>query len=33
VAQGRKQVMLGPTVYVYDRSQYLVGSVDLPVVA
>jgi AraC-like DNA-binding protein len=32
VAQGRKQVMLGSTVYVYDRSQYLVVSVDLPVV-
>ena len=32
VAQGRKQVMLGQTVYVYDRSQYLVVSVDLPVV-
>jgi hypothetical protein len=24
---------LGQKVYVYDRSQYLVGSVDLPVVA
>lgn len=32
VAQGRKQVMLGETVYVYDRSQYLVVSVDLPIV-
>jgi AraC-like DNA-binding protein len=32
VAQGRKQVMVGRTVYVYDRSQYLVVSVDLPVV-
>jgi AraC-like DNA-binding protein len=33
VAQGRKQAMLGPTVYVYDRSQYLVISVDVPIVA
>ena len=32
ILQGRKQVMLGDRVYRYDRSQYLVVSVDLPVV-
>lgn len=32
IVQGRKQVMLGDRVYHYDRSQYLVVSVDLPVV-
>ena len=32
VVQGRKQVMLGDRVYHYDRSQYLVVSVDLPVI-
>ena len=32
VAQGRKQVMLGEDVYLYDRAQYLVVSVDLPIV-
>jgi AraC-like DNA-binding protein len=32
VAQGRKQVMLGEGVYVYDRTQYLVASVDLPII-
>jgi AraC-like DNA-binding protein len=32
IVQGRKQVMLGNQVYRYDRSQYLVVSVDLPVV-
>lgn len=31
VAQGRKQVMLGSTAYVYDAARYLVASVDLPV--
>ncbi|MGE7370340.1 AraC family transcriptional regulator N-terminal domain-containing protein [Neorhizobium sp. NPDC001467] len=31
VAQGRKQAMLGSQTYVYDRSRYLVASVDLPV--
>jgi len=30
VAQGRKQVVLGHLDYVYDGSQYLVASVDLP---
>ena len=33
VVQGRKQVVLGNETYVYDRSQYLAVSVDLPVVA
>lgn len=32
VAQGRKQVMVGQSVYTYDRAQYLVVSVDVPVV-
>ncbi len=32
VAQGRKQVMLAGEVYFYDAEQYLVVSVDLPVV-
>jgi AraC-like DNA-binding protein len=32
IVQGRKQVMLGSQVYRYDRSQYLVVSVDLPVI-
>ena len=32
VAQGRKQVMVGQSVYVYDSAKYLVVSVDVPVV-
>ena len=32
VVQGRKQLMLGDETYVYDCSQYLAVSVDLPVV-
>jgi len=32
VAQGRKRVILGDTVFVYDRDKYLVVSVDVPVV-
>ncbi len=32
VAQGRKHVMIGELVYVYDRAQYLVVSVDVPIV-
>jgi AraC-like DNA-binding protein len=31
VAQGRKQATLGSTAYVYDAANYLVASVDLPV--
>jgi len=33
VVQGRKKVTVGDVTYVYDRSQYLAVSVDLPVVA
>jgi AraC-like DNA-binding protein len=33
VVQGRKQVTLGDTTYLYDRSQYLAVSVELPVVS
>jgi AraC-like DNA-binding protein len=32
VVQGRKHVTLGDQTYVYDRSQYLTCSMDLPVV-
>lgn len=32
IAQGRKQVMLGSEIYRYDAAQYLVVSIDLPVV-
>jgi AraC-like DNA-binding protein len=32
VAQGRKQVMVGQSVYVYDPAKYLVVSVDVPLV-
>ena len=32
VAQGRKQVMVGPSVYAYDHAKYLVVSVDVPIV-
>jgi AraC-like DNA-binding protein len=32
VAQGRKEVMLADELYVYDPANYLVVSVDLPVV-
>lgn len=32
VAQGRKRVLLGDRVFLYDPSQYLVVSVDLPVI-
>lgn len=31
VAQGRKQAMLGSRTYVYDKSRYLIATVDLPV--
>ena len=31
VAQGRKRAMLGTTAYVYDAANYLIASVDLPV--
>ncbi len=32
VVQGRKQVTVGDETYIYDRSQYLAVSVDLPAV-
>jgi AraC-like DNA-binding protein len=32
VAQGRKQVMAGQSVHVYDSAKYLVVSVDVPVI-
>jgi AraC-like DNA-binding protein len=32
VAQGRKQVMVGQSLYVYDPAKYLVVSVDVPLV-
>lgn len=32
LAQGSKQVTLGEEHYVYDRSRYLVASVDMPVI-
>jgi AraC-like DNA-binding protein len=32
IGQGRKQVILGEDVYFYDTEQYLVVSVDLPVI-
>jgi AraC-like DNA-binding protein len=33
VAQGRKQVNLGRTSFIYDASRYLLTSVDLPIVS
>ena len=32
IAQGRKQAMIGDRVLVYDRAQYLVVSVDVPII-
>jgi AraC-like DNA-binding protein len=32
IAQGRKQVMAGATIHVYDPAKYLVVSVDMPIV-
>lgn len=32
IAQGRKQVMLGEQIFIYDREKYLIVSVDVPVV-
>lgn len=32
IAQGRKRVMAGPSVYVYDRAKYLIASVDVPII-
>ncbi|BCJ90614.1 transcriptional regulator [Terrihabitans soli] len=33
IAQGRKQVMLGPQLFEYDPAKYLVVAVDAPIVA
>jgi AraC-like DNA-binding protein len=33
VAQGSKQVNLGPTSFIYDESHFLVTAVDLPIVS
>ena len=33
VAQGSKQVNLGPTSFVYDESRFLLTAVDLPIVS
>jgi AraC-like DNA-binding protein len=33
VAQGRKQVNLGPTSFIYDESHFLLTAVDLPIVS
>lgn len=33
ITQGRKRVILGEETYYYDKSQFLISSVDLPVVA
>lgn len=32
VVQGRKRMMLGDAIHHYDRTQYLVASIDLPIV-
>jgi len=33
VAQGSKQVNLGPTSFIYDQSHFLVTAIDLPIVS
>lgn len=33
IVQGRKQVDLGQTTFIYDESRYLLTSVDLPIVS
>ncbi|HXR32910.1 MAG TPA: AraC family transcriptional regulator [Verrucomicrobiae bacterium] len=33
VAQGSKQVNLGPTSFIYDESHFLVTAIDLPIVS
>jgi AraC-like DNA-binding protein len=33
IAQGRKRVELGQSVFIYDASRYLLTSIDLPVVS
>ena len=32
VTQGRKQVMAGQSVYVYERAKYLIASVEVPII-
>jgi AraC-like DNA-binding protein len=32
VAQGRKRVMAGQSVYLYDRAKYLIAAVEVPIV-
>lgn len=33
IGQGRKRVFLGEQAYVYDAHQFLINSVDLPLIA
>jgi len=33
IAQGRKRVELGPNIFIYDASRFLLTSVDLPVIS
>ncbi len=33
IAQGRKQVQLGRTTFIYDPSRFLLTSIDLPIVS
>src|SRR5262245_28462317 len=33
VARGRKRVVAGQSIKIYDHSRYLIGSVELPVIA
>jgi len=33
IAQGRKRVELGPNTFIYGASQYLLTSIDLPIVS
>ena len=33
VAQGSKRVDLGKTTFIYDRSRFLLTSIDLPIVS
>jgi AraC-like DNA-binding protein len=33
IAQGKKEVMLGPELFKYDAAQYLIVAVDAPIVA
>jgi DNA-binding transcriptional ArsR family regulator len=33
IAQGRKQVELGPNIFTYDNSRFLLTSIDLPILS